>query len=172
MGVVVPLVVLGAFALAQTVPIDTCRRAVAELSDEQRANAETIIAVGGEAGLGERDQTIAVMTALGESSLRNLQYGDWETSGMTNPDGTATSSIGLFQQQEWWGSREERLDPATAATLFYRAMVARVPEPERSALEPTIVAHRTQVNRDAQHYAPYWEQAEAIVAELAGDGCG
>ncbi len=43
-------------------------------------------------------------------------------------------------------------------------MIARVPD--REALPPTTVAHRTQVNRDPEHYAPYWPLAEALVADL------
>jgi hypothetical protein len=84
---------------------------------------------------------------------------------VTNPDGSRTTSIGLFQQQDGW-EQEQRLDPYTAAGLFYRAMVEKVPEPERSATAPTEVAHRVQINRDPTHYAPYWPLAERIVAVL------
>ena len=133
---------------------------------EQLCNAATIIDVGSTLGLSTRDQTIAVMTAIGESSLRNIEYGDWETSGVRNPDGSPTTSIGLFQQQDEWGSREERLDPQTAATLFYQAMTVRVPQPERDTLTPTLVAHRTQVNDDPLHYAAYWAAAVGVVEKL------
>jgi hypothetical protein len=133
---------------------------------EQLCNAATIIDVGSTLGLSARDQTIAVMTAIGESSLRNIAYGDWETSGARNPDGSPTTSVGLFQQQDEWGSREERLNPPTAAALFYRAMTTSVPQPERDALAPTLVAHRTQVNDDPRHYAVYWPAAVAVVEKL------
>ena len=119
-----------------------------------------------------RDQAIGVMTALGESSLRNLDYGDWETSGVRNPDGSPTTSLGLFQQQDEWGSREARLDPYTAATLFNRAMVDEVPEPERIGLAPTLVAHRTQVNERPRHYERYWATAVAVVDEFTGADTG
>lgn len=132
---------------------------------EQLLNAAVIVDVGHSLGLAPRDQAIAVMTAMGESSLRNIAYGDWETSGQRNPDGSRTSSIGLFQQQDWWGTTDERMDPATTARLFYDAMLKKVPE--RETLAPTIVAHRTQVNDDPQHYASYWEDAVAVVAALA-----
>ncbi|MFG6446062.1 peptidase M23 [Microbacterium sp. P07] len=137
---------------------------------EQLANACTILIAGRDLGFDGRDQTIAVMTAMGESSLRNIDYGDWESSGVTNPDGSRTTSIGLFQQQNNWGTREERLDPYTAATLFYRAMAARVPD--RAALEPTIVAHTTQVNADPSHYARYWDAAVRTVAAVSGTAIG
>jgi hypothetical protein len=133
---------------------------------EQLANACTIVGAGRDLGFDGRDQTIAVMTAMGESSLRNIDYGDWETNGVTNPDGSRTTSIGLFQQQDSWGSREARLDPYTAATVFYRAMAVRVPD--RAAVEPTLVAHRTQINKDPYHYARFWERAVRVVAALGG----
>ncbi|MBD3941047.1 peptidase M23 [Microbacterium sp. NEAU-LLC] len=140
--------------------------AVAGYRVEQLANACTIVVAGRDLGLDARDQTIAVMTAMGESSLRNLDYGDWETNGVRNPDGSRTTSMGLFQQQDSWGSREARLDPYTAAVLFYRAMTDRVPD--RASLEPTLVAHRTQVNDDADHYARYWDRAVRVVAAVTG----
>jgi hypothetical protein len=150
-----------------------CRTgSVAQLDTEQRANAAIIMQAGQDLGLSARDQTIGVMTAMGESSLRNLDYGDWETSGVRNPDGSPTTSLGLFQQQDEWGSRESRLDPYTAATLFYRAMVAEVPEPERAGLAPTLVAHRTQVNERPTHYERYWPTAVAVVNEFAGTDTG
>jgi len=140
--------------------------AVAGYRTEQLQNACTILTAGRDLGFDERDQTIAVMTAMGESSLRNIDYGDWETSGATNPDGSPTTSIGLFQQQESWGSRETRLDPYSAATVFYRAMAERVPD--RAAIEPTLVAHRTQVNDDPLHYERFWDRAVRVVAAVSG----
>lgn len=143
---------------------------IAGYGAEQLANACTILAAGRDLGFDERDQTIAVMTAMGESSLRNIDYGDWETSGVTNPDGSRTTSIGLFQQQDSWGSREARLDPYTAASIFYGAMSDRVPD--RASLEPTIVAHDTQINADPYHYARYWDRAVRVVAALSGTPLG
>ncbi|WP_235038021.1 peptidase M23 [Microbacterium sp. 18062] len=133
---------------------------------EQLANACTILTAGRDLGFGARDQTIAVMTAMGESSLRNLDYGDWETNGVTNPDGSRTTSLGLFQQQENWGTLEERMDPYTSAVLFYRAMERRVPD--RDTIDPTLVAHRVQINADPQHYARYWDRATRVVDALTG----
>ncbi len=138
---------------------------------EQLANAAVIMRAGRDLLLPPRDQAIAVMTAMGESSLRNIDYGDWETNGVTNPDGSPTSSIGLFQQQDWWGTREQRLDPYTAATLFYQRMI-KIPAAEREALAPTEVAHRTQINADPDHYTRYWPAAVRIVEDLSGTDTG
>jgi hypothetical protein len=81
-----------------TFPEPTPEPGVAGYGVDQLANACTIMVAGRDLGFDQRDQTIAVMTAMGESSLRNIDYGDWETSGVTNPDGSRTTSIGLFQQ--------------------------------------------------------------------------
>jgi hypothetical protein len=103
---------------------------------------------------------------MGESSLRNIDYGDWETSGVTNPDGSRTSSVGLFQQQAWWGSLAERMDPATAATKFY-ARLRKVPDWQ--GLPPSHAIHRVQINADQEHYARFQGNAEDVVAALSGE---
>ncbi|MFE7844935.1 peptidase M23 [Microbacterium sp. NPDC057407] len=157
-------------APAAPAPPTVMEASVAGYGLEQLGNACTILTAGRDLGMDERDQTIAVMTAMGESSLRNLEYGDWETSGVTNPDGSRTTSIGLFQQQDGWGSREARLEPYSAATMFYRAMAERVPE--RATIEPTLVAHRTQINAEPRHYERYWERAQRVVAALNGAPMG
>jgi hypothetical protein len=59
-------------------------------SAAQLANAAIIATVG--AGMGKKAIQIALMTAMQESGLRNLNYGDRD-------------SLGLFQQRAPWGSR-------------------------------------------------------------------
>ncbi|WP_373887213.1 NlpC/P60 family protein [Actinomyces bowdenii] len=121
----------------------------------QLAHAATIMRAAADMGLTRRDQTIAVMTAIGESGLRNLDHGD-----AAGPD-----SRGLFQQRETWGSLEQRMDPYQSASLFLQALVRIT---ERDAMEPTLVAHRIQANSDPYHYESSWPAAEAIVAALDG----
>ena len=132
---------------------------------EQLENAAVIVRTAKARGFGREGQIIGVMAAMGESSLRNIDYGDWETSGITNPDGTRTSSIGLFQQQDWWGSAEDRMDPATSAGLFY-ARLARLRGWQD--LEPTIAIHRVQINSDPEHYARFEAEAISVVEALSG----
>lgn len=79
---------------------------IGSLSGEQVANAQTIVAVGRQLKVPAYGWVIAVATALQESSLKNLSSGHLD-------------SVGLFQQRSPWGSDAERLDPATAARLFY-----------------------------------------------------
>lgn len=130
---------------------------------DQLENARTIMRVATESGLDERAQIVGVMTAMGESSLRNIGYGDWESSGVRNPDGSATSSLGLFQQQDWWGSEEERLDPATAAKRFFEALTE---VDGWEDMRPTLAANAVQGNDDPHHYEPYERGATELVQAL------
>lgn len=133
---------------------------------EQLANAVLIINAAQGANLPLKAQSIGVMTAMGESSLINLDHGD-EGDGVTNPDGTATCSLGLFQQQ-WclgWGTRDQVTDPTYAAGKFYQGL-AKVEGWQN--LEPSIAAHRVQRNADPWHYEKYWTSATAIVTALTG----
>lgn len=149
-------------------PTNVPNTAVAGYGHEQLVNAANIMSAGHDQGLTLREQTIGVMTAMGESSLISIDYGDWETSGVTNPDGSRTTSIGLFQQQAGWGSEADRMDPYTSATLFFDAMRVKVSTEDRQNLAPTLVAHKVQVNANPYHYTPYWVSAQAVVSALSG----
>jgi murein DD-endopeptidase MepM/ murein hydrolase activator NlpD len=131
---------------------------------EQLTNAAHIMNAASAMGLSVRAQQIGVMTAMGEASLRNIGYGDWETSGVTNPDGSRTTSIGLFQQQNSWGSTVDRLNPEKAATLFFERLV-KVDGWE--SLDPSRAAHRVQINSDPNHYTKWWDAAVAVTDQLA-----
>ncbi|MDP3951897.1 hypothetical protein [Microbacterium sp.] len=154
-------------------PIAVCMDAPEDLPDagvegwhgEQIDNAAIIVRTASEQGLGRDGSILGVMAAMGESSLRNIDYGDWETSGFTNPDGTRTTSIGLFQQQEWWGSVETRMDPAGSAALFYGRLAGLEGWQD---MEPSHAIHRVQINTDPEHYARFEHDAAAVVDALSG----
>ncbi|AEW95119.1 MULTISPECIES: C40 family peptidase [Streptomycetaceae] len=78
---------------------------------EQVPNAKTIQATGVAMNIPARGQVIALATALQESGLRNLTYGDRD-------------SLGFFQQRpsQGWGTANEVLDPVHASTKFYEAL--------------------------------------------------
>ncbi|MFC5434899.1 hypothetical protein [Microbacterium suwonense] len=136
---------------------------------DQLENAAIIIRAARDLGLERDAQVIGVMAAMGESSLHNIDYGDWETSGVANPDGSRTTSIGLFQQQEWWGSVEERMDPASAATKFFTRLGT---VPGWQSMPPSHAINRVQINSDREHYARFREDAVAVVAGLSGECAG
>lgn len=135
-------------------------------SGDQLENAAIIVRTARDLGFRRDGQILGVMAAMGESSLHNIDYGDWETSGVTNPDGSRTSSVGLFQQQKWWGSVVERMDPSVAATKFY-ARLKKVPD--WRSLPPSHAIHRVQINADQEHYARFQGDASAVVDALSGE---
>ena len=78
------------------------------LDAEQVANAQLIIRVGRELGVSDRGLQIALATAMQESWLRNLDWGDRD-------------SLGLFQQRpsHGWGTPEQVRDPEHATRAFF-----------------------------------------------------
>jgi hypothetical protein len=136
-------------------------------TEEQLKNAAAIMNAGKTLNLPAKGQMISIMVSLGESGLRVLDYGD----------GAGPDSRGLFQQRDngAWGSYADRMDPATSAGNFIKAL-QKVDGWER--LEPTIAANRVQRNEDPYHYQKYWESAAKIVEALSdakfsleGNGC-
>jgi hypothetical protein len=144
-------------------PVSTTRAgthaAVDGWSGDQLANAAAVMNAARALGLPHQAEVVGVMTAMGESSLRNLDHGD----GAVNPDGTVADSIGLFQQQHWWGTTAQRLDPYDASIAFFRAL-ERVPG--WLMLRPTIAAHDVQVNADPEYYTKNLVAAERVVRAL------
>jgi len=128
---------------------------------DQLVNAAYVIQAGKDLNLSSRDQTIGVMTAMGESGLRVLNYGD-----AVGPD-----SRGLFQQRAngAWGSLSDRMDPYISATNFFKKLATIT---DRDSLAPTIAAHKVQVNADPYYYAKYWDAAVAVVEGLTGAKLG
>ena len=129
---------------------------VAGYCQDRLVNAAYIMLAARAQGIGEHTQAIGVMTAMGESSLRNIDYGD-----AVGPD-----SRGLFQQRDngQWGTYEQRMDPYTAATSFFTKLVAI---PGWKDLTPTQAAHAVQVNADPDHYTRWFPDSEVVVAALS-----
>ncbi|MGO3650001.1 M23 family metallopeptidase [Agrococcus casei] len=134
---------------------------IAGFGGEQLKNAAIIMTAGQDMNLPDRDLGIAVMVAMGESSLKVLPYGD----DAENPDGTPNTSIGLFQQQHWWGTEEERMDAYDSSIIFYEALEEVT---GRASMEPTAVGNAVQGNLDPQHYASSWAPAVEVAEALSG----
>lgn len=85
------------------------------LALDQSQNAALISTLAVRRGMPARAASIALATALQESKLRNIDYGDLD-------------SIGLFQQRpsQGWGSVEEIMDPTFSTNAFYDVL-AQVP---------------------------------------------
>ncbi|CAL9572951.1 hypothetical protein SUDANB176_04878 [Streptomyces sp. enrichment culture] len=125
-----------------------------EFTPEQAVNAATITAVGTARDLPERAVTIALATALQESALRNIDYGDRD-------------SLGLFQQRpsQGWGTPKEIMDPAYAAEKFYEHL-EKVPGYTRLPL--TVAAQKVQRSGFPQAYAKHEPDAALLAAALTG----
>jgi hypothetical protein len=121
------------------------------LDAEQESNLAAILSVADRSGVGQAGRVIGVMTALTESSLRNLDYGD--TAG---PD-----SRGLFQQRDGWGPLAVRMDPVGAAGLFYAALVNL---PGWQLMEPWEAAQSVQRSAfsDGENYRRNFDLAERL----------
>jgi len=138
---------------AAQLPVQT----VGNYSGVQLVNAAYIMNAGKALGLDAKGQAIGVMTAMGESSLRVIDNGD-----AVGPD-----SRGLFQQRAngAWGSYEDRMNPTTSATNFFKKLMT---VENWQGLDPSIAAHRVQINADPYHYEKYWSGAVDIVSALSG----
>lgn len=126
-----------------------------DLKGEQVANAKTIVAVGRQLRVSDRGILVALMTALQESKLYNLPYGDRD-------------SVGLFQQRDAWGSNAERMDAATSATMFFTG--GRQGQPGLldvkgwKAMDLTVAAQAVQ----GSGYPTAYAQWEDTAAKLLG----
>ncbi|WIE55725.1 hypothetical protein [Curtobacterium sp. MCBD17_003] len=134
------------------------RGPVAGYCQDRLVNAAYVIEAAQSLGIGPHTQAVGVMTAMGESGLVDLDHGD-----AAGPD-----SRGLFQQRDngAWGTYAQRMDPYTAATMFFRKLVSI---PGWKTMTPTQAAHAVQVNADPDHYARYWPGAVQIVERLTGE---
>jgi murein DD-endopeptidase len=141
------------------------------LDAEQTGNARTIVQIaaslsashGVDAGAARRAAVIGIMTAMQESTLRNLNYGDRD-------------SLGLFQQRAGWASAAERRTPSASATMFYvgghagqRGLFA---VPGWQSMPLWAAAQAVQVSAFPTAYAKWETTAQAVVAALLGRATG
>jgi hypothetical protein len=126
----------------------------ADLSLGQASNAATIVAVAVRRDLPARAATIALATAMQESKLHNISYGDRD-------------SLGLFQQRpsQGWGTKDQVLDPVHAAGAFYDALV-RIPSYQ--TLPINTAAQDVQHSGHPDGYAQHEASARALASALTG----
>lgn len=129
-----------------------------ELRPSQTRNAALIAGVAVARGLPARAASIAIATAIQESGLENIDYGD-----DAGPD-----SRGLFQQRpsQGWGTEEQIMDPLYATNAFYDALV-RVPGYE--SLPITEAAQTVQRSAFPDAYADHEPEGRAFASALTGE---
>ena len=125
-----------------------------DLSAAQLANAQIIAEVGISMGVPAPGETIAIATALQESSLQNLNYGDRD-------------SLGLFQQRpsQGWGSPTQILSPSYAARQFYSRLLQ---VPGWRSMSTTDAAQAVQRSGFPDAYAKWQNEAEALASAFTG----
>ena len=126
-----------------------------EYSPEQAANAATIVDVGTmKLGLEPRAGQVAIATAITESKLRNLNYGDLD-------------SLGLFQQRpsQGWGTQAQILDPVHSSTAFYNKLT-QIDGWQAQAVE--VAAQEVQRSGVPTAYADHVAAGQVLTASLDG----
>ncbi|MEV4090502.1 hypothetical protein AB0J43_60570, partial [Nonomuraea fuscirosea] len=124
------------------------------LDTEQARISATIAAVAARRRLPERAVVIAYATALQESKLSNLGYGDRD-------------SVGVFQQREsqGWGRKKQLMDPVYATNKFFAALV-KVKNYRKIPLADA--AQAVQRSAGGYAYAPHEGDAKILAAAFTG----
>lgn len=137
--------------------------AAAGLDAEQARNAQLIIRIGREIGVNDRGLQIALATAMQESWLRNLDWGDRD-------------SLGLFQQRpsSGWGTAEQVRNPEHAIKAFFggphdpngHRTRGLLDYPGWERLSLTEAAQAVQISAYPDRYARWEAPAAAWLAAL------
>ena len=133
-------------------------------TEEQLANARIIAEVGRSLGASDRDVLIALMTAMQESGLRNLNYGDRDSQG-------------LFQQRPSmaWGTVEQIRDPRYAARAFFKGAGTNpglLSLSGRDSMSLTQAAQAVQRSAYPDAYAKHEKAMRELMASVGGQQAG
>jgi len=138
--------------------------AITPLNDTRRANASVIVQVGRDLGIPDYGIVIALATAMQESSLRNINWGDRD-------------SVGLYQQRpsSGWGTVDQIMDPVYAAKAFFGGPSNPNPGKTRGLLDYsgwesmalTVAAQKVQRSAYPEAYAKWEASAWAWLEELS-----
>ena len=124
------------------------------LDPQQASIAATIAAVAASERLPAHAVTVAYATAMQESHMHNLDYGDQD-------------SVGVFQQRpsEGWGTASELEDPVYATGKFFGALI-RVPG--WLDLPVDQAAQAVQHSADGSAYSQYDLMAATLTSAYTG----
>jgi hypothetical protein len=125
-----------------------------ELTPSQAGIAATIAGVATRRALPTRAVAIAYATALQESKLQNLHYGDLD-------------SVGVFQQRpsQGWGSVAQIEDPVYATERFFDALTM---VPGYLDLPIDVAAQDVQHSADGSAYAQYAGVGTTLATAFTG----
>jgi hypothetical protein len=125
-----------------------------EWAPDQASNAAAITAIAVQRDLPPRAATIAIATAMQESKVRNVRFGDRD-------------SLGLFQQRpsQGWGTAQQILNPEYATNRFYDALVKVDGYDDMDIAE---AAQAVQRSAAGGAYAQHESQARVTASVLSG----
>ncbi|GAB1646747.1 M23 family metallopeptidase [Krasilnikovia sp. MM14-A1259] len=155
-------------------PLPGTGKAFREWDISQVGHATTIVAAGKQLRIPARGWVIAVATAMQESTLQNLANTNVPRSLGIPHEGSGHDhdSVGLFQQRPnppdgegSWGTVQELMTPATAATKFYRALQH---VPGWQTMDLAEAAQRVQRSSFPDAYAKWETKAGELVAHVEG----
>jgi hypothetical protein len=139
-------------------PVGTSgQQAFMPISQAQYQNATTIVQQAFAKKMGIQSAVVAVATAMQESQLQNINYGDQD-------------SLGLFQQQPdcGWGTPQQILDPTYAADAFLDALGQYQAQNPSWAQQPLWAnAQAVQQSGFPFAYAQWEMQAAGLVKQIA-----
>jgi hypothetical protein len=127
------------------------------ISGSQLGNATTIVQQTLAMRMGVRSAVIAVATAMQESQLQDLGYGDG-------------GALGLFQQEPsmGWGTAQQIMNPAFAADAFLTALQQyQASNPGWAAQPLWQAAQGVQKSGYPFAYAQWESQAASLVQQIA-----
>ena len=142
---------------------------IAGIPDVAAANGRVVAAVafargGGQAAL------IALITGLAESGLRVLAN-PHDPAGNPYPSqgiGSDHASLGIFQQQPWWGTAAARMEPVASTNIFLDHLLAI---PNWQTAPPWQAAQQVQASAsaDGSNYHAQMGQAVSILTAVKAD---
>jgi hypothetical protein len=127
---------------------------VVTLDTDQAAIASVIAGVAARHHLSQRALTVAYATAMQESDMEDLDYGDRD-------------SVGVFQQRpsQGWGTTAEIEDPVYATTKFFAALVK---VPHYATIPVDVAAQDVQRSADGAAYQQYAYVAGLMAGYFTG----
>lgn len=115
-------------------------------------NGKAVIAAGIQMRIPEKGIIVALATAMQESGMRNLANPKVAESLRIPNEGLGNDhlSVGIFQQQPWWGAIRDLMTPRIAAMKFYEALL-KIGGWQQMA--PTVAAQSVQRSAFPDAYA-------------------
>ncbi|MFE7665510.1 C40 family peptidase [Streptomyces celluloflavus] len=152
----------GSYCAVNTAMVKGEESAGMQLDREQTANARMIVQIVTQKKLANRAAVVAIMTAMQESKLRNIDHGDRD-------------SLGMFQQRpsQGWGTPSQLQDPVYAINAFLFGVPSKgIPGltdiPDWESMDMAQAAQAVQLSAAPRAYAQWQDMAMQLSLALAG----